>query len=111
MSEHNVNLPVEDHDDPAAGPTWFIGIVGAVLLVFTVLVVAVIYFNFDAAELEEKVINREPEQLSELRAAARVRLDDYGQHDFVVGEETEKRFHIPISEAMSLVADEYGSDS
>ena len=52
--EHNI----QDHEDPVAGYTWMIGLVGTVLLVVTVLATVALYYNIQASQTKEAFTDR-----------------------------------------------------
>ena len=67
MSEAPINPDLPILDDPEAGSTWFISLVSIVLLVVTVLALVVMYFGFEAAEVDRKVVDKPTMALEELR--------------------------------------------
>ncbi len=98
--EHNPN----DHEDPLAGPTWLVGLLGAVLLVVTVLGVIALYQNAQTAEDESKIVNSDVVEFETLLADQQRRLEI--PHQVVYEEEIATA--IPIEHAMELVVEEYG---
>ena len=99
--EHNPG----DHDDPKAGPTWLVGIFGAVLLIVTVLALIALYNNVQTTEDVDKIVNAEPAELDALLAEQQLRLDYPHQVVF----EEEIITVIPIEHAMELVVAEYNA--
>lgn len=102
--EHNPG----DHDDPLAGPTYIVGLLGAVLLVVIVMGVTALFFNADDQEIVKKVVISDPAELDALRAQQQALLhasphwENYTENDKPV-----KALIIPISQAMELTAKEY----
>lgn len=106
--DHNLG----DHDDPVAGPTWFLGLVGAVLMVVTVLGLTALYYNMKAGEVEVEVIDQPRLDVLELRRQQeqllagpprRVTRDEQGK--------TVEALVIPIQQAMELVVEESNAGS
>ena len=104
--EHNP----QDHEDPVAGPTWLVGILGAILLVVSLLGLTALYYNVKAEELEGQVIGLERLEVLELRRQQEALLA--GSPRWIKrdeqGEEIEA-FIIPIERAMELVVEEAGT--
>ncbi len=100
--EHNPT----DHEDPLAGPTWTIGIIGMVLLAVTVLAVAAVFYDFDTAEREIKIETAPTKAVEQLAAEQRLRLAGMRRERRVGGEEA---VVIPIDLAMELMAHEAGA--
>ncbi len=101
--EHNP----DDHDDPVAGPTWLVGLLGAILLVVILMGVTALYYNVKGQELDDQFVNVERLEVRELRHQQEARLrgpsrwekrDDQG--------ETVEALIIPIERAMELVVEE-----
>ena len=107
--EHNIN----DHEDPAAGYTWLIGLVGTILLVVTVLGTAALYYNVKTTEIE--VVVNEPTRIEvkNLRNKQRKVLMDrprWVEREDEAGD-VKKYLAIPIDRAVELVIEEYGNAS
>jgi hypothetical protein len=107
MHEHYDHNP-GDHDDPVAGPTWLLGIVGAVLLLVIILGLTALYYNALAREQQVKVV--EPRDTWDLR---RYRREQQGLltgeprwEQRVVAEDEVEFYIIPIDRAMELVVRE-----
>jgi len=112
MSTHSENNN-KDYEDPAAGYTWMIGLIGTVLLVVTVLGTVALYYNIKAAEVE--VVVNEPTRIDveNLRNMQRKVLKDrprwVERED--EGGDVKKYLAIPIDRAVELVIEEYGNAS
>jgi hypothetical protein len=106
--EHNPG----DHEDPLTGPTWIIGFIGAVLLVVIMLGLTALYYNASYEEELEKVIQRDPQELENLRTAQLARITAsprYVEQQIVIeGQDpkTDRSLVIPIDRAMELVVQE-----
>jgi hypothetical protein len=102
--EHNPG----DHEDPLAGPTYIIGLLGAVLLVVIVMGVTALFFNADDEEITRKVVIHDPAELDALRAQQSALLhapphwEKYEENDQPI-----TALIIPINQAMELTAEEY----
>ena len=106
--EHNQG----DHEDPLPGPTWIVGILGAVLLSVIMLGLTALFYNAQAKENDKKIINKEPEEIIRLRESQTAILtgtpslrevsetDAQGQTRIV------QALAIPIDQAMQIIVDE-----
>jgi hypothetical protein len=94
-------------DDPEPGSSWFITIASIVVLVVLFVALAVMYFRFENAEIDRKVVNRPAEELSRLRTAQMVILSENQSYTDPESGETLRR--IPIAEAMREVVAEFGT--
>jgi hypothetical protein len=104
--EHNPS----DHEDPLTGPSWYVGLVGALLLVVTLLGLTALYYNTKTKETEEKVIAEFPIELEKLLADQEERLTGPAHRE--VRDEAGEQITalvIPIEDAMQLVAKELGA--
>ncbi len=89
-------------DDPEAGSSWFITIASIVVLVVLLVALAVMYFRFENAEIERKVVDRPAEELLRLRTAQTILLSENQTYTDPENGETLRR--IPIAEAMREIA-------
>lgn len=93
-------------DDPEAGKTWLVSIIGVIILAALVIFLSVVYFRGEEAEVVEKVIDRSDAALVQQVQAQKALLDQSGAYQVDVNEKKVERQRIPISKAMSaLVAD------
>ncbi len=102
--EHNP----EDHEDPRAGLTWLLGVIGALTLVITMLAVWALYYNVKAVQVEETVVAPARQDVIELQQS---------QEQFLVGPprwikvdvqgESVRRYVVPIERAMALIVQEH----
>ena len=108
ISEHNP----DDHGDPSSSSTLLVGVVGALLLVATVMGTSALYYNVKADQVLSKVITPErvepvehyrPQQEFLTGPARWIQRDEQG--------ETVRAFIIPIERAMELVVLDSGQES
>jgi sensor domain CHASE-containing protein len=90
--------------DPSSSRTVLVGFVGTVILFVTVLVVEALYFTVQRAEIQEKIVNQVPEELTALRAKQVENLNTYRWIEKASG-----TLAIPIDRAMEMVAHEAAS--
>ncbi len=110
MSTHDQHN-IQDHEDPNAGLTWGIGLVGTILLIVTILAVVALYYNVKASKVQETVIEPQREDVRQLRAEQQQVLNDkprWVEREDVNGE-VQKYLAIPIDRAMELVIEQHGS--
>ncbi len=75
----------------------------AIVTFASVIFLQAIFFHVEKKEIEEKVVNRLPDELIELREKQSALLSSYGWTDRDAGAVT-----IPIDRAMELVVEENG---
>jgi hypothetical protein len=106
--EHNPN----DHEDPVAGSTWLVGLVGTILLVVIILGVTALLYQVQDEEILEQVVKTAPAELVELRAAQQRQLTDPPRYEerpgAAEGDAPVRSLVIPIDRAMRLIAQEHG---
>ncbi len=105
--EHN--LDPSDHEDPLTGPSWYVGLVGGLILVVTLLGLTALYYNEKTSETQspEKFVAKIPAELEELRAGQKKRLTSPAHRE--VRDEAGEQITalvIPIDDAMQLVLEE-----
>ena len=98
-AQHNLN----DREDPAAAPTWLISILGAVLLIVTVLGLIALYNTAWDAEENVKIVEADAEEILKLKRAQDLRLEI----PHIVRFEEEVATIIPIEDAMRFIAEDY----
>lgn len=101
--EHNP----DDHEDPRAGLTWLLGVIGTLTLVITMLAVWALYYNVKRVQVEEVVVAPGRLDVIELQQS---------QEQFLVGPprwitvdvqgESVRRYVVPIERAMDLIVQE-----
>jgi hypothetical protein len=96
-----------DREDPAAGPTWVIGLIGALLLVVVILVIAALLYRSASMEFEQKVSGEAPRELTELRRDQTARLTDPPRWEIRPDSgEGGRSLVIPIEQAMEAFVEE-----
>ncbi|MBT8486961.1 MAG: hypothetical protein HKO59_13640 [Phycisphaerales bacterium] len=101
--EHNPG----DHEDPLAGPTWTVGIVGAVMLAVSVLGTAALYYDMRTQEEEEKVLSQPVLERAVLDDEQGARLDGpYRIERRPENVDGDPSVVIPIEDAMAIVVRE-----
>lgn len=94
-----------DHSDPKSSTTFIVGTVGIVLLLVIVVMLEVLYYQTNDAEVFRKVVQQQPEELRQLQAEQREVLNGYAWVD-----EANAVVSIPIDEAMRLTVDDLQAD-
>src|SRR5262245_2113458 len=104
--EHNPG----DHEDPLTGPTWLIGLLGAVLLAVIGMGLTALLYNAQSQEEMRKIQMRDPAELIALRAAQQARLhaDPHWEISTDVDGHEHKALIIPINQAMEQIVKDYG---
>ena len=110
MSEHPQTHHGEDHDDPAAAPTWVIGLMSVGLLIFTFFALHGVETVAGKNERELKQMRIEPQELLDLVAEqdARINRSAHWERVVVDGQEMDRYLTIPIDDAMRAMAREAG---
>ena len=101
MFEHNKG----DHEDPVAGPTWTVAVVGVALPIVSVLGTAALYYDVRDREFETKVEGPKTVQLEKLNAMQTARLTGEIRMEQRL-EAPEGALVIPIDKAMEIVVAE-----
>jgi hypothetical protein len=91
-------------DDPEAGKTWLVSIVGVTILAALVMAISVIYFRTEQAEVDAKVIEPEYLALKDLKASQLSLLAGSGTYSTEVGGQKVERRRIPVAEAIRMMA-------
>jgi hypothetical protein len=91
-------------DDPEAGKTWLVSIVGVTILAALVIAISVIYFRTEQAEVDAKVIEPEYLVLKDLKASQLALLAGSGTYTAEVGGQKVERRRIPVAEAIRMMA-------
>ncbi len=102
--EHNPG----DHEDPVAGPTWLMSLVGTILLVVIIFGLTAMYYNAQGQQLRERVYEREPYELRRYKQQQQELLTGEPRWvtEVISDDEEIRRYVIPIDRAMDLVAGE-----
>jgi len=100
------------YEDPLPGPTWIVGILGAVLLAVIVLGLTALFYNAQAKEDDKKVVSKEPDEIIKLRAAqtevltGTPRLREVSETDAQGQTRVVQSLAIPIDQAMQIIVNE-----
>jgi hypothetical protein len=106
--EHNPG----DHEDPLPGPTWIVGILGAVLLAVIVLGLTALFYNAQTKEDAKKIVSKEPDEIIRLRTeqtevlTASPRLREVSETDAQGQTRVVQALAIPIDQAMQIIVNE-----
>lgn len=106
--EHNIG----DHEDPLAGSTWLIMLIGSVLLVVIMLGLTALYYTSKNRAVETEIVAAPVQALLDLRAVQNARLTGaprWEKRDDAGNEIT--AFVIPIDRAIEITAREFQSQS
>ena len=93
-----------DFDDPLAGPTYVIGLVGTVILIATVLLVHTLSNNLGGSVQDEQ-LERDYFEITEVQSEQREQLEG---STWTIP--TEDRVSIPIEEGVERVLQRYGTN-
>jgi hypothetical protein len=91
-------------DDPEAGKTWLVSLMGVIILTALVIALSVMYFRTEATEVEAKVIAPEYLALKELKAKQLDLLASKGTYSVEVNGKQVQRSRIPVADAMRMMA-------
>lgn len=91
-------------DDPEAGQTWLVTIIGVVILAGLVIFLSVVYFRGEEKEVEAKVVDPAYLSLADAKQAQQALLASSGSYSVEVGGQQVKRNRIPVSKAMEMLA-------
>ncbi|MCA9297309.1 MAG: hypothetical protein KC983_12350 [Phycisphaerales bacterium] len=109
MSDHVEHNP-NDHEDPAGGSTWIIGIFSVLLFVILCLGLVAMLYNARQAEFQHKVVDADRLEFQKLRATQLSRLDGPARREVVKdqnGNVLSEALVIPVDQAIELVTQQY----
>lgn len=113
MSSQDVHVE-EQITDPESGWTWFIALVSMVILTVTIVICAVLFFEYEEDEIETKVIDEPAREKTELQSAQKGLLQVYESYTVIpIGgteEDAQVQIRIPIEKAMEVVVAEARTD-
>lgn len=92
-------------DDPEAGKTWLVSLMGVIILAALVIALSVMYFRTEATEVEAKVIAPEYLALKDLKARQHELLASKGTYSVEVNGKQVQRNRIPVADAMRMMAE------
>ncbi|MCH2161633.1 MAG: hypothetical protein MK085_07130 [Phycisphaerales bacterium] len=101
MSDHKTFPHPDRLDDPEFGATWFLTLASVVVFIVCVLALSAVYFDFEEAEVETKIMDQPVIALQKLRLGQEELLTTYGRYSI---EDPDgniiERIRIPITQAM-----------
>ncbi|MCH2140630.1 MAG: hypothetical protein MK100_06295 [Phycisphaerales bacterium] len=104
-----------DQEDPSGGPTWVIGLAGAILTAVTVLGVSALYYWAERREQHHTIVNVRSQEAEIRRAADAMALinephwEQWTDADGVLA--GERTLVVPIAEARGIVKKRWGGES
>jgi len=97
--------PSKNYGDPTPASTAYIGLIGVIIFVLTLIYLETLYYNSEEQQRIEKVVNEPIEKLENHIEAQREILRSYSyEHDYADGA---GRVSIPIDEAVERLLREW----
>jgi len=90
-------------DDPEAGKTWLVTIVGVAILAALVIFLSVVYFRGEEREVESKVIDQTWLALADAKKSHQELLASGGSYSIESGGKQVQRNRIPVKDAMAML--------
>lgn len=91
-------------DDPEAGKTWTVSLMGVTILAALVVALSVMYFGSEQREVEAKVIAPEYLALKELKSRQLDLLASRGTYSVEVNGQQVQRQRIPVADAIAMMS-------
>ena len=91
-------------DDPEAGQTWVVSLIGIIILTAVVIALSVMYFKTEQTEVDLKVIEPQYIALEDLKLKQMELLSSSGTYSLDIAGKPVERQRIPVAEAIKLVA-------
>ena len=91
-------------DDPEAGQTWLVSLIGIIILTAVVIALSVMYFKTEQTEVDLKVIEPQYIALEDLKLKQMELLSSSGTYSLDIAGKPVERQRIPVAEAIKLVA-------
>ena len=91
-------------DDPEAGQTWLVSLIGIIILTAVVIALSVMYFKTEQTEVDLKVIEPQYIALEDLKLKQMELLGSSGNYSLDIAGKPVERQRIPVAEAIKLVA-------
>ena len=91
-------------DDPEAGQTWLVSLIGIIILTAVVIALSVMYFKTEQTEVDLKVIEPQYIALEDLKLKQMELLSSSGNYSLDIAGKPVERQRIPVAEAIKLVA-------
>jgi hypothetical protein len=91
-------------DDPEAGQTWLVSLIGIIILTAVVIALSVMYFKTEQTEVDLKVIEPQYIALEDLKLKQMELLSSSGTYSLDIAGKPVERQRIPVAQAIKLVA-------
>ena len=91
-------------DDPEAGQTWLVSLIGIILLTAVVIALSVMYFKTEQTEVDLKVIEPQYLALEDLKLKQMELLGSSGAYSLDIAGKPVERQRIPVAQAIKLVS-------
>ena len=91
-------------DDPEAGQTWLVSLIGIIILTAVVIALSVMYFKTEQTEVDLKVIEPQYAALEDLKLKQMELLGSSGSYSLDIAGKPVERQRIPVTEAIKLVS-------
>ena len=91
-------------DDPEAGQTWVVSLIGIIILTAVVIALSVMYFKTEQTEVDLKVIEPQYIALEDLKLKQMELLSSSGTYSLDIAGKPVERQRIPVAQAIKLVA-------
>jgi len=91
-------------DDPEAGQTWLVSLIGIIILTAVVIALSVMYFKTEQTEVDLKVIEPQYAALEDLKLKQMELLGSSGSYSLDIAGKPVERQRIPVAEAIKMVS-------
>ena len=91
-------------DDPEAGQTWLVSLIGIIILTAVVIALSVMYFKTEQTEVDLKVIEPQYAALEDLKLKQMELLGSSGAYSLDIAGKPVERQRIPVAQAIKLVS-------
>ena len=91
-------------DDPEAGQTWLVSLIGIIILTAVVIALSVMYFKTEQTEVDLKVIEPQYLALEDLKLKQMELLGSSGAYSLDIAGKPVERQRIPVAQAIKLVS-------
>jgi hypothetical protein len=91
-------------DDPEAGQTWLVSLIGIIILTAVVIALSVMYFKTEQTEVDLKVIEPQYTALEDLKLKQMELLGSSGSYSLDIAGKPVERQRIPVAEAIKMVS-------
>ena len=91
-------------DDPEAGQTWVVSLIGIIILTAVVIALSVMYFKTEQTEVDLKVIEPQYIALEDLKLKQMELLGSSGNYSLDIAGKPVERQRIPVTQAIKMVS-------